>query len=152
MIIVFVLVLVIWSLKWIWPWHRYDHHRWGGHHWIELSETEIEERVERGASWTFKKLDTTDEQEEDIEEALEELVPVIVDLRDEHVELRNRFRDALERTKLDREEMGGLLEEGKTLMTRSLDVGLETFIEIWEVLAPEQREEVLEHWDKKDRR
>ena len=150
-IIVFVVVLAIWSLKWIWPGHHYDrnsHRGAGGHHWMELSERDMNERMEHGTEWAFKKLDTTDKQEEVIEEVLEDLIPDIVDLREEHLELRDDFRAALEKEKLDREEIKDLLEDGKALMSEAMDQGLEAFITIWETLTIKQREEVLEHWER----
>ena len=146
-----VVILVIWSFKWIWPGHRYEHgwdHRRGGHHWMELSQAEMNERMEHGAEWAFKKLDTTDNQEEVIEEVLEDLIPEIVDLREEHLELKDDFRAALEKEKLDREEMKELLEDGKALMSQAMDQGLEAFITIWETLTVKQRKEVLEHWER----
>jgi Spy/CpxP family protein refolding chaperone len=144
-----VVVLVIWSLKWIWPGHRYEHgwdHRRGGHHWMELSQDEMNERMEHGAEWAFKKLDTTDEQEEVIMAELKSLTPTILKLQGEKLELENRFRAALEQEAVDREALNELLQEVKEITDQSLDQGFESFLTFWEVLTVEQRETLLERW------
>ena len=146
-----VVVLVIWSLKWIWPGHRYEHgwdHRRGGHHWMELSQDEINERMEHGVEWAFNKLDTTDEQEEVIMAELKSLTPNILKLQGEKLELENKFRAALEQETDDREALNELKQEVKDVTNRSLDRGMESFITIWETLTKEQREEVLERWER----
>lgn len=147
-----VVVLVIWSLIWIWPGHRYEHgwdHSRGGHHWMELSQAEMNERMEHGAEWAFKKLDTTDEQEEVILTQLKNLTPTILKLQGERLELESRFRSALEQEQADREAMDGLLQEVKELTAQSLEQGFESFLTIWEALTPEQREALLERWERK---
>ena len=149
---VIVVILMFWSLKWIWPGHRYEHgwdHRRGGHHWMELSQAEMDERMKHGTRWAFKKLDTTDEQEEVIMAQLESLTPAIGKLQGEWLELESRFRSALEEEQVDREAMAGLLQEVKELTAQSLEQGLESFLAIWETLTPGQREVLLERWERK---
>jgi Spy/CpxP family protein refolding chaperone len=142
-------VVFIWGLMWIWPGHRYDHHRRGGHHWVDLTESEMNKRMEHGAKWAFKKLDTTDEQEEVILDALKSLKPEILKLQEDRLELENRFREALEQEQIDESELSELTEDVQELVSQSLDQGMKAFVMIWETLTTEQREEVLEHWERK---
>jgi Spy/CpxP family protein refolding chaperone len=95
---------------------------------MELSQAEMNERMEHGAEWAFKKLDT---------------------MQGERLELESRFRSALEQEQADREALDGLLQEVKELTAQSLEQGFESFLTIWEALTPEQREALLERWERK---
>jgi Spy/CpxP family protein refolding chaperone len=105
--------------------------------------------MEHGAEWAFKKLDTTDEQEKVILAQLKNLTPTIGKLQGERLELESRFRSALEQEQADREALDGLLQEVKELTAQSLEQGFESFLTIWEALTPEQREALLERWERK---
>jgi hypothetical protein len=45
--------------------------------------------------------------------------------------------------------LDGLLQEVKELTAQSLEQGFESFLTIWEALTPEQRESLLERWERK---
>jgi Spy/CpxP family protein refolding chaperone len=116
---------------------------------MELSQAEMSERMEHGAEWAFKKLDTTDEQEDLLIAELKGLTPTILKLQGEKLEMENKFRSALEQELVDREELDRLVQEVKEITDRSLDTGMEAFINIWETLTVEQREALLERWSDK---
>ena len=116
---------------------------------MELSQAEMNERMEHRAEWAFKKLDTTDEQEEVILTQLKNLTPTIWKLQGERLELESRFRSALEQEQTDREVMDGLLQEVKELTAQSLEQGFESFLTVWEALTPDQREALIERWKRK---
>jgi hypothetical protein len=80
---------------------------------MELSQAEMNERMEHGAEWAFKKLDTTDEQEKVILAQLKNLTPTIGKLQGERLELESRFRSALEQEQADRGSLGRSSPGGK---------------------------------------
>ena len=121
---------------------------WGHHHWGDRDPTleEAQEHVNRWTDHVLDRLDATDEQRAEIRLIVDEALPEMLALRTEGRALKREGREMLLVEPIDRAGLEQVRVEGIQLADRASARGLQVFIDITEVLTPEQRKEVADHW------
>ncbi len=102
---------------------------------------------ERTLNRALNVLDATAEQRATIEPALRGLQSDMVEMREEETRLRIEFFEALSSGTLRPEDVGRLQTAATGLSEVAIGRALEVTSEVWGVLTPEQRTELLNHWD-----
>ena len=121
---------------------------WGHHHWGDRDPTleEAQQYVNRWTDHVLDRLDATEEQRAEIRLIIDEALPEMLAFRRQGRELRGEGRQLLLLEPIDRVGLDRVRAEGIELADRASARGLEVFVDITEVLTPEQREQVADHW------
>ncbi len=96
---------------------------------------------------TLDVLDASAGQRAAIEPVIRRLQSEIAQMREEGVSLRNDFLDALDSEVLRPEDMERLQVAAVGLSETAVNSALEALTEAWGVLTPDQRTELLSHWN-----
>ena len=121
---------------------------WGHHHWGDRDPTleEAQEYVNRWTNHVMDRLDATEEQRAEVRLIIDEALPEMLAFRRQGRELRGEGRELLLLEPIDRVGLDQLRAEGIELADRASARGLEVFVDITEVLTPEQRKQIADHW------
>ncbi len=120
------------------------HHGPHGHHAELDSVDDLRDRMDVGVRFLGSQVDTTEAQEAEMEAILDELAPVAWELRTEGRALRAEVRDSLDGGDVDAEALEQARQDGLDLADRASALMLDTFVDISEVLTPEQRIELAD--------
>ena len=74
----------------------------------------------------------------------------ILELRAEQGTLRTQLLAAFENREFESERVARLRNAAVELSDSAITDALEAAVDVWEVLTPEQRAEVLKHWDRRN--
>lgn len=117
-------------------------------HWgaTGSSPDEIAERWTQRTDWILKRLDATAAQRNQIQSIQANLMPDVQAFENEREALHNRLRLALASNPLDRAELERIRTASLDLADRASRRTVDSFGQMLDVLTPEQREELLDHW------
>lgn len=121
---------------------------WGHHHCGSHDPTPEEARghVDRWMEHVLDHIDATDEQRAEISLIVDDALPQMLAFRREGRELKQQGRELVMAEPIDRAGLERVRTQGIELANRATARGLEVFISISEVLTPEQRAELADHW------
>jgi len=124
----------------------------GGHsHHGEVSVEDARDHADFMADRLIKKLDGTDAQRVAIDAVLDEAVPAMLDLKDDKSALKERAEQSMSEGELDRAELESIREDAVSLFDDASGIMLDAFVRVGEVLTPEQRAQVVEHFGNRRR-
>jgi len=123
------------------PWSH--HHHWGSH---DPTPEEAREHVDRWMEHVLDHIDATDEQRVEISLIVDDALPQMLAFRREGRELKQQGRELVIAEPIDGAGLERVRTQGIDLANRATARGLEVFIGISEVLTPEQRAELADHW------
>jgi Spy/CpxP family protein refolding chaperone len=114
----------------------------------ELSLERIQELFAEDGRW-LDRLGIGEEQRPRIAAVLEGSVPRLQAIAVERDELRQELVRAFAGPTTDVERIEELRWEAAEIVVRALDEGFDVAVELAEVLTPEQRRELIQHWEKR---
>lgn len=121
----------------------------------DLTEASVRERMSLGATFVLSRVDATDEQTAAIDAILDELAPEAFALKVDGTELRTEIKDALIEGDVDPVALEAFRLEGLAHADEASKLMVEAFVQLAEVLTPEQRAELAaeatrmhERWSK----
>ncbi len=113
------------------------------------TEAELRDRMDRGATFVLNRTsDVTDEQRAEIDAILDAVAPEAWALKSEGKDLREAVREAVTGETIDADALEAFRAEGLEHADEASKLLVETFVEIAEVLTPEQRAELAEQAQK----
>ena len=124
--------------------HGFGHHR----HGHEIDAAHVTERLQHASAWVLGKVDATDEQQERIETILAGAVDDIFPLRAEHHAHRSDLMVELARPEIDRAALERIRTAELALAEQATARLLDAAVAIAEVLDPEQRQQLVERFEK----
>lgn len=120
--------------------HRAGHYT--GHH--GHSRDSVEAHLQRKTTWVLRALDTTSEQQAQVETLLSDTLAEVYPLVERHRENRTLWLEELGKPELDPEALETLREQELMLMD-SMSVSLvSAFASVAQILTPEQRRELID--------
>jgi Spy/CpxP family protein refolding chaperone len=123
----------------------------GGRHG-HLSPERMERMIDRRLDGMLDRIDATADQRTRIKGTVARLKPEIKGLHEEKAKLHEAGRKALEASTLDPGEIERVRREAIKLADRGSSVMTRALVEVAGVLTPEQRKELLEHFQGHHRR
>jgi len=124
----------------------------GGHgHRGDFSADDARDHADFMADRLIKKVDGTDAQRAAIDVVLDDTVPAMVDLKDDKRDLKQRARQSLSGGEIDRAELETIRGDTVALFDDASGLMLDAFVRVGEILTPEQRQEVVDHFDSRHR-
>ena len=127
------------------------HGGWGhgfGHHRHETDAAHVTERLQHVSAWVLDKVDATNEQKERIDAILAGAVNDIVPLRVEHDVYKRDLMVELARPEIDRAALERVRTAELALAEQATARLLDATVAIAEVLEPEQRQQLVERFEK----
>ena len=124
-----------------------QYHGWHcGHGFHEVdSPEEAQERARTAAKWMLRKIDATDDQQQRIQAIVDESVQQLYPLREKHRLHHAQLLDAMSRPTVDRAEIERLRKAEIEIADAASDWMVDAALDMFEVLTPEQRTEMLDH-------
>ncbi len=114
-----------------------------GHHDVQ-SAGELRDHMEIGADFLLARVDATDAQEAQVEAILDEVAGPAFELKLEGQDLREEVRASLDGGAVDAAALESARTRGLDLADRASALALDTFVDVANVLTPEQRAELSE--------
>jgi Spy/CpxP family protein refolding chaperone len=128
-------------------WTRHSRGRhYRSHSFTAQTPEEIQERMTKGLQWFLNGLDTTDEQQSQINAILEELPPTLARFQTQRKNLMNRFVEAVEADQVSTEDFAEIRTATLNLTEEATGLTIDATVRVLEVLTPEQRKKLLELW------
>ena len=100
----------------------------------------------KGLQWFLNGLDTTDEQQSQINAILEELPPTLARFQTQRKDLMNRFVEAVEADQVSTEDFAEIRTATLNLTEEATGLTIDATVRVLEILTPEQRKKLLELW------
>ncbi len=128
-------------------WTRHSRGRhYRNHDFAAQTPEEIREKMTKGLQWFLNGLDTTDEQQRQINAILEELPPTLARFQTQRKNLMNRFAEAIEADQVSTEDFAEIRTATMNLTEEATGLTIDATVRVLKVLTPEQRKKLLEHW------
>ena len=128
-------------------WTRHSRGRhYRNHDFAAQTPEEIRGKMTKGLQWFLNGLDTTDEQQRQINAILEELQPTRVRFQTQRKNLMTRFAEAIEADQVSTEDFAEIRTATMNLTEEATGLTIDATVRVLEVLTPEQRKKLLEHW------
>ena len=128
-------------------WTRHSRGRhYRSHGFAAQTPEEIREKMTKGLQWFLSGLDTTDEQQRQINAILEELPPTLARFQTQRKNLMNRFVEAVEADQVSTEDFAEIRTATMNLTEEATGLTIDATVRVLEVLTPEQRKKLLELW------
>lgn len=121
-------------------WHRNGH----GAHEVS-SPAEAQERAQSAVKWVLREVDATEDQERRIRAIVDESVVELYPLRERHRQHHDQLLEALSRPTVDRAEVERLRRAEMEIADAASNWLVDAALDAFEVLTPEQREELMAH-------
>ena len=118
---------------------------WGRHGDVE-NQAEVLEHAQSAARRTLEELDASEEQQARVVEIVDASVSDLFDLAEEHRANREAFVKAVSRADFDRDELEQIRTAEMQLADTASSQMLAAMADIAEVLTPEQRAELIDHF------
>jgi len=117
---------------------------WGHHGGCrgELTQETLDRHMDMASNLVLSAIDATDDQRVEVEAVLDGVAPETLRLHEEAEALKEALHDALSADELDTDEIERLRSESVALFDRGTNLALETFVELHDVLTPEQRAQI----------
>lgn len=109
------------------------------------SAEQVQKHLSRRIEWMLDEVDASDAQRKQVDAIVARTAPQLFQLMKEGRELRSELKDALLAPELDTARVESARKELDALTDRMTDVGVNTLLEIAQVLTPEQRKQIGEH-------
>lgn len=122
-----------------------------GHHHGEMTEAELNERLEDVAEYALDHVDATEQQTAEVNAVLRAATPDLIAFRREHRELAGKLRAELAKDKIDRAQVEVLRQEGLDLADRASARAGQALVDAADKLQPEQRRKLTDKWAKHHR-
>jgi len=126
--------------------HRVGGHRAEGHG--DLSAERIQELFAED-SWWLDRLGIGEEQRPRIAAVLEGSVPRLQAIAAERDDLRQELIRAFAGPTTDEERIEELRRKTAEIAVRALDEGFDVAVELADLLTPEQRQDLVGHWEER---
>ena len=128
-------------------WTRHSRGRhYRNHSFAAQTPEEIRERMTKGLQWFLNGLDTTDEQQRQINAILEDLPPTLARFQTQRKNLKNRFVEAVEADQVSTEDFAEIRTATLNLTEEATGLTIDATLRVLEVLTPEQRRKLLKLW------
>jgi Spy/CpxP family protein refolding chaperone len=124
---------------------RHDAPRPGEHRSAEHTPERIEQLL-AADSWWLKRADIEEEQRQQIAALLKGSLPELRVLTTERDEVIKDLIEALGEEELDTERIEELRRQAAEIATRALDESFDDMVGLGDILTPEQRRALVEHW------
>ncbi len=121
-------------------------HRAGSHDGFAVER--IEQLLAEDGEW-FDRLGIADEQRQQIAAVLRESAPRFEAIAAERDELRDELSRAFADPDADEQRLEELRWQAAEVATRAIDEGFDAAVELTSVLTPEQRRELVRHWEER---
>ena len=118
-----------------WGWR----HRHGG-----MDPATVSERAGFMTEWVLRKVDASDEQQEQVNAIVEATITDLFPLKDQHRANREAMRAALSQPTIDRQALENIRQSELQLVETMSSTIVEAVANAAEVLTPEQRTELAE--------
>ena len=102
--------------------------------------------VDRWMSYVLDRVDATDEQRQAVDLIIDDSLPQMLAFRREGRELKQKAREMVLAEPIDEQGLERLRTQGLDLANRASAFGFEAFLSFSDVLTPEQRAELTQHW------
>jgi periplasmic protein CpxP/Spy len=112
------------------------------------TQAEVAERLEDGAEYALDHVDATDEQSDKVNRIMRGLAPEIIQLRDQQRALGAELRRELAKETLDKAAIEGIRVRSMALFERASLRGTQALLASADELTPEQRQKLVERWEK----
>ncbi len=124
-----------------------SHHGWHRGHGLHdvSSPEEARERAQSAAKWMLRKFDATDDQKQRIQTIVDESVQQLYPLREKHHLHHAQLLDAVSQDPIDRAEIERLRKAEIAIADAASDWMVDAALDMFEVLTPEQRAEMVQH-------
>lgn len=110
----------------------------------EITAEQAREHMGRMAEHALDEVDASDAQRAGVDAALDRAAPELVAFKGEADDLREAARDAVAADRLDRAELDGLRQDALELADRASLRAMDLFLEVANVLTPDQRRQLRE--------
>ena len=105
--------------------------------------------LREGLSRALHYLEVTDEQEAAVKTLVDELSPELVALADGKNAIRDRLVAALSAETVNPADFAAARVEGTAIAERAVELTIDATLRLAQILTPEQRAELVEHWSKR---
>ena len=114
-------------------------------HGMAQSPEDVRDHMSGKVDWIMDELDATDAQKKQVEGIVQKRSTEIFEVMKQGRAVRGQLKDALLAEKLDTAQVEKARAELDALADRASDLGVDTLLQVAQVLTPAQRKQVAEH-------
>jgi protein CpxP len=122
---------------------------WGGchgrHHGMAQSAEDVRDHMSRKVEWIMDELDASDAQRKQVDGIVAKRAPEFFELMKQGRAVRGSLKDALLADQVDTAKVAKAQADLDALADRASDLGVDTLLQVAQVLTPAQRKQVAEH-------
>jgi protein CpxP len=120
---------------------------WRGCHGHDMAQSaeDVRDHMTRKVEWIMDELDASDAQRKQVDAIVAKRSPEVYDLMKQGRTVRGALKDALLADQLDTAKVEKARADLDALADRASDLGVDTLVQVAQVLTPAQRKQVAEH-------